>query len=127
MSGVPGDPVRILGQHHPYVAYFDEIPHPVQTRPLQIRPTPALVAHFFQYLVTLTDAVCSQGLYLLVQAVAADLVVAGDAGVENSSHRTVPVRARHTTHPGARSGPRREPSPACGWCGSGAPPDPARY
>ncbi len=83
MGGLAGDPIGVLGHDHRDTPSLHQVPHLVQSRPLQVRSGPALVSDLGQNLVALPGGPCPQGVYLLVQAVTLDLFCTRDAGVED--------------------------------------------
>jgi len=95
VRGVSRDSIRVLRYYHAYAASFYQVSYSVQTGTFQISPAPTFVADLFQDLVALLSGPFPQGSDLLVETVAANLIVAGDAGVEDGLLRIVTVGGGH--------------------------------
>ena len=84
MLGVPGEPVGVLHEHRGNAAGGDQVPHPVQTRPVQGRPALRGVHDLRENPVARAGGEPAERLQLLRQGVALTRLRRGrDAGVED--------------------------------------------
>jgi len=96
VGGLAGETVPVLGEHDGHAAGGHQVPHAVETGPLEARTALPGVQNLLQDLVTLGRCVVPKPLYLLAKAVAAlGLLVRRDAGVEDGLLRAVAIRATH--------------------------------